>query len=278
VTGASSQGAGTRTGGEAPDREQFAEIWRQVERQVLARIRQERDLLQRLGEDEHDVAHDVFVAMLEAYRRSGGISYPVPLAHKITSCKITSRIRKRMSRPELVEWTEATEPAWVAVASPSVEIEEREAASEFAELRLLRLGRIEDRALALKEAGCSRKQIAGRLQMPEREVATTLQRARRKLTDARAEREAAGLCALVAPVVGKLTGAASEGRDRGQPASADRALAAAVQHAARCPHCRRHLVALRRAQLAAREVAVSKPAVARLHGHEQRSERLLRAA
>jgi RNA polymerase sigma factor (sigma-70 family) len=257
----------------AKDSEEFAAIWRQVERQVLARIRRERDLLQRLGEDEDDVAHDVFVAMLEAYRRSGGISYPVTLAHKITSCKLTSRIRKRHSRPELVEWTEATEPAWAAIPSPSVEVEERETASEFAELRLLRLGRIEDRALALKEAGCSRTQIAGRLQMPEREVATTLQRARRKLTDARAEREARGLCALLAPVVGKLTGAAA-----GSVASGDRILAAAVQHAARCPHCRPHLVALRRAQLVAREVGVSEPVVVRLNGHERGSERLLRAA
>jgi len=253
-------------------------IWQQVERQVLARIRRERDLLQRLGEDEHDVAHDVFVAMLEAYQRSGGIRYPIPLAHKITSCKITSRIRKRLSRPELVEWTEATEPTWVAIASPSVEVEEREAASEFAELRMLRLGRIEDRALALREAGCSRKQIADRLQMPEREVATTLQRARRKLTDARAEREARGLCALLAPVVGTLTGAAAEGADHGPVANADRVLVAAVQHAARCPHCRPHLVALRRAQLAAREVAVSGAAVVRLNRHEQCSPDVLRAA
>ena len=262
----------------ADDSEQFAAIWRQVERQVLSRIRQERDLLQRLGEDEHDVAHDVFVAMLEAYQRSGGISYPVTLAHRITSCKLTSRIRKRHSRPELVEWTEATEPAWVAIASPSVEVEERETASEFAELRLLRLGRIEDRALTLKEAGCSRKQIAGRLQMPEREVATTLQRARRQLTDARAEREARGLCALVAPVVGVFTGAVATGAERGPVANADRVLAAAVQHAARCPHCRPHLVALRRAQLAAREVTVSEPVRARLNRHEHCAERVLRAA
>lgn len=261
----------------AEQQQQFTAIWRQVERQVLARIRRERDLLQRLGEDEHDVAHDVFIAMLEAYQRSDGISYPVTLAHKITSCKLTSRIRKRQSRPELVEWTEATEPAWVALESPGVEVEEREAESEFAELRLLRLGRIEDRALALKEAGCSRQQIAGRLQMPEREVATTLQRARRKLTDARAEREARGLCALVAPVVAKLTGAQAA-TPRGSVANPDRALLAAVQHAARCPHCRRHLVALRRAQLAAREVAVSEPTRLRLHGHEHRSGRLPRAA
>ena len=258
--------------------EEFAAIWRQVERQVVSRIRRERDLLQRLGEDEYDVAHDVFVAMLEAYRRSGGISYPDTLAHRITSCKLTSRIRKRQSRPELVEWTEATEPAWVASDSPSVEVEEREAASEFEELRLLRLGRVEDRALTLKEAGCSRKQIAGRLQMPEREVATTLQRARRKLTDARAEHEARGLCALVAPVVAKLTEAAPRSAASAPVQNADRALVAAVQHAARCPHCRTHLVALRRAQLAAREVAVSEPAVVRLNGREQRSQPALRAA
>ena len=245
--------AGNVTGGDGED---FATIWGQVERQVLARIRRERNLLQRLGEDEHDVAHDVLVAMLEAYQRSGGIDYPSTLAHTIAGWKLTDRIRRGRYRPELVEWTEVTEPASVATASPSVEVEEREAASEFAELRLLRLGPVEDRALELKEAGCSRKQIAGRLQMPEREVATTLQRARRKLTDACAEREARGLCSLVAPVLAELTGVVA---CRSGVADTDRRRQAALRHVARCPRCRPHLVALRRAQLTARELAVPPP-------------------
>lgn len=231
-------------------------IWCQVEPQVRARIRRERTLLQRLGEDEHDLVQEVFVAMLEVYQRAGAIDYPVALAHRVINCKLASRIRKRLSWPDLVELTELTEPAWVATPSADTVVEEREAASEFAELRLLRLGQVEDQALALKEAGCSRKQIAGALQMTEREVATMLQRARRQLTDARAAREQLGLCVLVAPVIAELTGTVVR---RARVVDADRARRAALGHAARCPRCRAHLVALRRARLTAREPVPSPP-------------------
>lgn len=206
---------------------EFGETWREVEALVLSRCRRHRSLLRRVGEEEQDVAQEVRIGMLRAYRRDGTVGNPRALAYRITECRLKDRLRG--TGPELVELTEAAETRCVSIAPPTVEVETREADQEFAELRLYALDEIEDAALALREAGAHRKQIAARLRIPEPDVKPTLQRARRKLEHARTQRDARGLCSMLAPAATTLR--------LGVTVNDERRLAAARHHLSRCRRC-----------------------------------------
>jgi RNA polymerase sigma factor (sigma-70 family) len=245
----------------------FEAVCREVTPQVRATVGRHGDVLARFAEDADDLVQETMIRLFRRYETTG-VRNPAGLACRAAINLVADRRRKRSPRTvelpdELIDVD--------ALGSVCKEVEAREADDELAEIRLLVLDEIEQRVVDARDEGLRRERIAQDLRISVRDVQTTLQRARRKLERALAERDRHGLCRLVAPALAEI---ASGTLERG-----DRRWAAGHLHLDRCSRCRQGLAALlRAAELAAlrerderREKrfgsCVSKPRDLRLKGY-----------